>query len=67
MDRQNLKSLLKEHKLKAEGFIDKNTIMELGKFNEVDAVAVGSVIMADKDFQVVVKIIETSFRKDHFC
>lgn len=60
MDRQNLKSLLNEHKLKSEGFIDKNTIMELGRFREVDAVVVGSVIMADKDFQVVVKIIETS-------
>jgi len=60
MDRQNLKSLLNEHKLKSEGYIDKNTIMELGKFKDVDAVIVGSVIMADKDFQVVVKVIETS-------
>jgi hypothetical protein len=60
MDRQNLKSLLNEHKLKSEGFIDKNTIMELGKFKDVDAVVVGSVIMADNNFQVVVKLIETS-------
>lgn len=60
MDRQNLKSLLNEHKLKSYGFIDKNTIMELGRFKEVDAVVVGSVIMADKDFQVVAKIIETT-------
>jgi TolB-like protein len=63
MDRQNLKSVLKEHKLKSEGFIDKNTIMELGKFFEVEAVAVGSVIMADKNFQVLVKIIGTNSGK----
>lgn len=61
MDRQNLKSLLKEHKLKSEGFIDKNTIMELGKFKEVDGVAVGSVIIVGDEFQVNVKIIETTF------
>ena len=60
MDRQNLKSVLNEHKLKSEGFIDKSTIMELGKFKDVDAVVVGSVIMAGKDFQIIVKIIETS-------
>jgi len=60
MDRQNLKSLLNEHQLKSDGFIDKNTIMELGKLKDVQAVAVGSVILADKNFQVVVKIIETS-------
>lgn len=61
MDRQNLKSVLREHKLKSEGFIDQNTIMQLGRFKEVEAVAVGSVIMADKDFQVVVKVIETNY------
>jgi hypothetical protein len=61
MDRQNLKSILKEHKLKSEGFIDKNTIMELGKFKEVDAVAVGSVIIVGSEFQVIVKVIETTF------
>jgi hypothetical protein len=60
MDRQNLKSLLKEHKLKSEGFIDRNTIMQLGKFKEVDAVAVGSVILAGNEFQVNVKIIATT-------
>ena len=61
MDRQNLKSLLNEHKLKSEGFIDQNTIMQLGKLHDVEAVVVGSVIMANNDFQVVVKIIETNF------
>lgn len=60
MDRQNLKSLLKEHKLKSEGFIDQNTIMELGKFSGVDAVIVGDAIVTGKDFEVVIKILETN-------
>lgn len=60
MDRQNLKSVLKEHKLKSDGFIDQNTILELGKFKSVEAVVVGSVIVIDKDFQIVIKVIETN-------
>jgi hypothetical protein len=60
MDRQNLKSLLKEHKLKSEGFIDPATVMELGRFSGVDAVIVGDAIVAGKDFEVIIKILETN-------
>jgi hypothetical protein len=62
MDRQNLKSLLNEYKLKSEGFIDEKTIMELGKFSEVDAVVVGKVIVdvENSDFQVLVRILNTA-------
>jgi hypothetical protein len=60
MDRQHLKTLLQEHQLKSEGFIDENTIMELGKFSDVDAVVVGTIIIGNKDFQILAKVLRTN-------
>lgn len=62
MDRMHLKTILQEHQLKSEGFIDQNTIMQLGKFSDVNAVVVGTIILNEngKDFQLMVKVLTTN-------
>ncbi len=59
MDRANLKSILAEHKLTAQGLVDPDNAKKLGMFAGVDALIVGNIIPKDESVSLTVKIITT--------
>lgn len=60
MDRFHLKTLLKEHDLNFEGYIDEKTTMQIGKFSDVKAVVVGTVVIAGDVLRISVSGLETN-------
>lgn len=63
LDRQNLGSIIKEHKLKDKEFlIDKNALIELRKFSGADVVLVGNVRIFEKSdfFQLNTVIVDVN-------
>ena len=61
MDRQNLKSLVREQKLKEDKLTEDTTFIKFLKLKNVNALVVGSVIIVGtEEFQVVVKIVSTN-------
>ncbi|AXG69807.1 curli production assembly/transport component CsgG [Kordia sp. SMS9] len=59
IDRNHLDTLLKEHKLNSEGYIDDATAKKLGKIIAVDAVITGTYSVLDKNIKVRVKVLDT--------
>jgi TolB-like protein len=59
MDRNHLKTILKEHELNSEGFIDENTAKELGKWAAVDAIVTGTVTIFNKEIRLTLKVLDT--------
>jgi len=59
LDRANLKSILAEHKLTAEGLVDPDNAKKLGQFAGVDALIVGNIIPKGSSIDLTVKIITT--------
>ena len=59
MDRANLKSVLAEHKLSAEGLVNPETAKKLGQFAGVDVILTGTVTSLDTDVVLTVKAIAT--------
>lgn len=59
IDRLHLKSILKEHRLNAQGYIDENTAKQLGKIIAADAVIVGSYSVSNSEIRVRVKVLDT--------
>jgi len=59
MDRNHLNTILREHKLNSEGFIDANTAKELGKMNAVDAIVTGTVIVFNDKLKLTIKVLDT--------
>ncbi|WP_046755412.1 FlgO family outer membrane protein [Kordia jejudonensis] len=59
IDRNHLDTLLKEHKLNSEGYIDDATAKKLGKIIAVDAVITGTYTVLDKNIKVRVKVLDT--------
>jgi TolB-like protein len=59
LDRANLKSILAEHKLTAEGLVDPENAKQLGKFAGVDAIVLGTIIPKGQDISLTAKIITT--------
>ena len=59
LDRANLKSILAEHKLTAEGLVNPDNAKKLGQFAGVDALIVGNIIPMNSNIDLTVKIITT--------
>jgi curli biogenesis system outer membrane secretion channel CsgG len=59
LDRANLKSILAEHKLTAEGLVNPDNAKQLGQFAGVDALIIGNIIPINSDIKLNVKIITT--------
>jgi len=59
LDRANLKSILAEHKLTAEGLVDPDNAKKLGQFAGVDALIIGNIVPMNSNIKLTVKIITT--------
>lgn len=60
LDRANLKKILAEHKLTAQGLVDPENAKKLGQFAGVDALVIGTIIpKATKTVSLTAKIITT--------
>ena len=59
MDRANLASILKEHKLTASGLVNPENARELGQFAGVDAIVLGSITPFGEKLAVTAKAIST--------
>lgn len=59
LDRANLKNILAEHKLTAEGLVNPENAKKLGQFAGVDAIVLGTITPLKDDVIVTVKIIAT--------
>lgn len=59
LDRANLKSILAEHKLTAEGLVNPDNAKKLGQFAGVDALIIGNIIPKGSNVDLTVKIITT--------
>lgn len=59
MDRNHLSTILREHKLNAEGFIDANTAKELGRMQAVDAIVTGTITILEDRIKISVKVLDT--------
>ena len=63
IDRNNLKSILTEHKLSMSGPVDPKTIRELGRIAGVDAIITGTVTPFRHSVRVSVRVIATDTDK----
>ena len=59
MNRANLLSVLKEHKLTAEGLINPKTAREFGQFAGVDALVLGTITPLGDSLSITTQIIQT--------
>ena len=59
MDRNHLNTILREHKLNAEGVVDVNTAKQLGKINAVDAIITGTVTVFVDKIRLTIKVLDT--------
>lgn len=59
MDRNHLNTIMKEHRLNAEGFIDANTAKELGMMKAVDAIVTGTITIFGDNIKLTVKVLDT--------
>ncbi|WP_350284833.1 FlgO family outer membrane protein [uncultured Croceitalea sp.] len=59
IDRSHLKTLLKEHRLIADGFIDERTTKRLGKLIAADAVIVGTYTVLNSEIKVRARVLDT--------
>lgn len=59
LDRANLRSILAEHKLTAQGLVDPENAKKLGQFAGVDALILGSIIPKSNTVSLTAKIITT--------
>ncbi|MCI0560625.1 MAG: CsgG/HfaB family protein [Nitrososphaera sp.] len=59
LDRANLNSILREHKLTASGLVDPENAKKLGMFAGVDALILGNIVPISQNIQLTAKIITT--------
>lgn len=60
IDRSNLNSLIKEHKLSATGMINPATAMKLGKIAGADALVTGTLTPIGDNVQLIVKVLDAN-------
>lgn len=63
LDRQNMESIIREHKLKDKDFlIDQQALLQLGKFSGAEVLAIGkvSIFEADCYIQLYLKIVDAN-------
>lgn len=59
IDRNHLKSIMKEHKFSMSGLVDPNTVKKLGQIAGVDAIVTGTVTAFGDSIRVTCKVIAT--------
>lgn len=59
LERYQLTTLLKEHGLNDDGYINEKTAKELGKFVAADAVVVGSYTILRTEIKLRIKVLDT--------
>ncbi len=59
VDRSQLKTVLKEHQLSDDGYIDEKTAKQLGKFSAADAIVVGTYTILRTGIKLRVKVLDT--------
>lgn len=59
IEREDLKAILKEHKLTSTGLIDLETAKQLGKLKAVDAIVVGTIFPFGDNLRINIKILDT--------
>ena len=59
LDRANLRKILAEHKLTAQGLVDPENAKQLGKFAGVDAIIMGTITPKGQSINLTAKIITT--------
>lgn len=59
LDRANLASILREHKLTATGLVDPENAKKLGQFAGVDALIIGTIVPMNDALQLNAKLITT--------
>ena len=59
VDRNNINTVMKEHKLNSDGFIDVTTAKELGKLVAVSAIVTGKITVFSSYINVTMKVLDT--------
>ncbi|MBM3712586.1 MAG: hypothetical protein FJW56_04010 [Actinobacteria bacterium] len=59
VDRNHLNTILKEHQLKSDGFIDPNTAIQLGKIIQVRAIVTGTITTSSNSITITIKVLDT--------
>ncbi len=59
MERNHLNTILKEHKLNADGLIDQNTAKKLGQFASVDFIITGMITILGDHINLTMKALNT--------
>lgn len=59
VDRNNINTVMKEHKLNSDGFIDKSTAKELGRLVAVSAIVTGKITVFSTHINVTMKVLDT--------
>lgn len=59
VERNQLKTVLKEHRLSDEGYIDEKTAKRLGKFHAADIIIVGTYSILRTEIKLRVKALDT--------
>ncbi|MGB4848035.1 MAG: FlgO family outer membrane protein [Saprospiraceae bacterium] len=59
MERGNLVTIMKEHKLNADGFIDQNTAKQIGQFAAVDFIITGKITVLSDHINLTMKFLNT--------
>jgi len=59
VDRSHLKTILREHNLNSEGFIDAATAKELGKMQAADAIVTGKITIFTDRVVLTIKVLDT--------
>jgi len=59
VDRNHLNTILKEHQLKSDGFIDVKTAKQLGKIIQVGAIVTGKITIFSNAINLTMKVLDT--------
>lgn len=59
VDRNHLNTILKEHQLKSDGFIDVKTAKQLGKIIQVGAIVTGKITVFRNAINLTMKVLDT--------
>ena len=59
VDRSQLKTALKEHRLSGDGYIDEKTAKQLGKFSAADAIVTGTYSILRTEIKLRIKVLDT--------
>ena len=59
LDRANRERIMEEHKLKSEGLVEKDDILQLGRFTAVQAIVVGKIVAMEDQYRLILTVVTT--------